>query len=233
MHSDALKRPQGTARFRALGFLARFLLYAALSAAATVHWEAIVSQARIFTSWTWGGVPSSASGTFLKGVWKGPVPATGSAQSLQSEASVRKNGSSTFTGSGIGVLESVTAQLALTARVSLGAELDDASLFQLVADGERARLAEETGSKGRAGEGEHKEEGVKGNGLEKGKDKIAFLFVTPSSLPLAKLWCQFFFGHDSLYSIYVESENKDSDLSQELPSCFLGSVIRSKVSYRA
>lgn len=238
MHSDTSKRQTaGTARFRALGSLVRFLLYAVLSAAATVHWDAIVSQASALGIWSRESSSAIPSNTPLRGVWKESVQPTGSVQSALAEASVRNHGFPVLTGNGTGVSESQTEHGLLSgvrSRDALGTALGDASLFQLVADAERARLAEESIDKRGEGEGErHKRHGM-GTGKREGKqEKIAFLFVTPSSLPLSKLWCQFFFGHESLYSIYVHSDSRDSDISQDLPSCFLGSVIPYKVSYTA
>ncbi|KAJ6808295.1 uncharacterized protein M6B38_282860 [Iris pallida] len=55
--------------------------------------------------------------------------------------------------------------------------------------------------------------------------KIAFMFLTPGSLPFEKLWEKFFLGHEGRYSIYVHA-------SREKPvhtsSLFIGRDIRSE-----
>ncbi|WOL13190.1 hypothetical protein Cni_G21959 [Canna indica] len=54
--------------------------------------------------------------------------------------------------------------------------------------------------------------------------KIAFMFLTPGSLPLEKLWEKFFQGHEGRFSIYVHaSKEKPSHLSH----LFSGQDIRS------
>lgn len=59
--------------------------------------------------------------------------------------------------------------------------------------------------------------------------KIAFMFLTPGSLPFEKLWEKFFMGHEGRYSIYVHaSKTKPAHES----SIFIGQDIRSdKVSW--
>nr|ACG24184.1 hypothetical protein [Zea mays] len=55
--------------------------------------------------------------------------------------------------------------------------------------------------------------------------KIAFMFLTPGSLPFEKLWEEFLQGHDGRYSIYIHA-------SREIPvhssSLFVGREIRSE-----
>lgn len=54
--------------------------------------------------------------------------------------------------------------------------------------------------------------------------KIAFMFLTPGSLPFEKLWEKFFLGHEDRYSIYVHASIKKSVPESSL---FRGRDIRS------
>jgi hypothetical protein len=55
--------------------------------------------------------------------------------------------------------------------------------------------------------------------------KIAFMFLTPSSLPFEKLWEKFFMGHEDRYSIYVHASRDRSIHSSPI---FAGRDIRSE-----
>ncbi|KAF3447331.1 hypothetical protein FNV43_RR12517 [Rhamnella rubrinervis] len=39
--------------------------------------------------------------------------------------------------------------------------------------------------------------------------KIAFMFLTPGSLPFEKLWEKFFYGHEDRFTVYVHASRKD------------------------
>ncbi|XP_022883424.1 uncharacterized protein LOC111400229 [Olea europaea var. sylvestris] len=60
--------------------------------------------------------------------------------------------------------------------------------------------------------------------------KVAFMFLTPGSLPLAPLWDKFFKGHEGLYSIYVHSHPSYNDSTPE-NSVFYGRRIPSQPVY--
>ena len=59
--------------------------------------------------------------------------------------------------------------------------------------------------------------------------KVAFMFLTKGSLPLAPLWDLFFKGHEGLYSIYVHTHPSYTD-SWPQNSVFYGRRIPSKVT---
>jgi len=46
--------------------------------------------------------------------------------------------------------------------------------------------------------------------IESDNNKIAFMFLTPDTLPFEKLWEKFFFGHEDKYSVYVHSSDRKS-----------------------
>ncbi|KAI0497100.1 glycosyltransferase BC10 isoform X1 [Dendrobium catenatum] len=54
--------------------------------------------------------------------------------------------------------------------------------------------------------------------------KVAFLFLTPGSLPFEKLWEKFFEGHEGKYSIYVHASREKS---VHISPIFIGRDIRS------
>lgn len=59
--------------------------------------------------------------------------------------------------------------------------------------------------------------------------KVAFMFLTPGSLPLSPLWEMFFKGHEGLYSIYVHPHPSFNDTYPQ-DSVFYGRAISSQVS---
>lgn len=60
--------------------------------------------------------------------------------------------------------------------------------------------------------------------------KVAFMFLTSGSLPLAPLWDRFFKGHEGLYSIYVHTHPSYNE-SVPKDSAFYGRRIPSQVYY--
>lgn len=60
--------------------------------------------------------------------------------------------------------------------------------------------------------------------------KVAFMFLTPGSLPLSPLWEMFFQGHEDLYSIYVHP-HPSFNYSYPQNSVFYGRAIPSQVSF--
>ncbi|KAG6522790.1 glycosyltransferase BC10-like [Zingiber officinale] len=60
--------------------------------------------------------------------------------------------------------------------------------------------------------------------IEPKNPKIAFMFLTPGSLPLEKLWEKFFQGHDGRFSIYVHASREKP---VHVSPFFVGSDIRS------
>ncbi|XP_039119580.1 glycosyltransferase BC10-like [Dioscorea cayenensis subsp. rotundata] len=54
--------------------------------------------------------------------------------------------------------------------------------------------------------------------------KIAFMFLTPGSLPFEKLWEKFFLGHEDRYSIYVHASRENP---VHVSPIFMGRDIRS------
>ncbi|XP_038724528.1 glycosyltransferase BC10-like [Tripterygium wilfordii] len=58
--------------------------------------------------------------------------------------------------------------------------------------------------------------------------KVAFMFLTRWSLPLAPLWEKFFQGHEGLYSIYVHSNPSFNETEVPQNSVFYGRRIPSK-----
>ncbi|XP_043712509.1 glycosyltransferase BC10-like [Telopea speciosissima] len=58
--------------------------------------------------------------------------------------------------------------------------------------------------------------------------KVAFMFLTRGSLPLAPLWEKFFKGHEGLYSIYVHSNPSYNGSVEPKGSVFHGRRIPSK-----
>ncbi|KAL4205341.1 hypothetical protein AMTRI_Chr01g136780 [Amborella trichopoda] len=58
--------------------------------------------------------------------------------------------------------------------------------------------------------------------------KIAFLFLTPGSLPFEKLWEKFFFGHDGRFSIYIHASKKSILTTQRASHLFVNKDIRSE-----
>ncbi|XP_031476978.1 glycosyltransferase BC10-like [Nymphaea colorata] len=66
---------------------------------------------------------------------------------------------------------------------------------------------------------------LKMHGIQPKNPKIAFLFLTPGSLPFEKLWEKFFLGHEDRFSIYIHaSEQKPKHQS----SLFVDREIRSE-----
>ena len=59
--------------------------------------------------------------------------------------------------------------------------------------------------------------------------KIAFMFLTKGSIPLAPLWEIFFKRHEGLYTIYVHTHPSYNWLVAE-DSVFYGRIIPSRVS---
>jgi hypothetical protein len=55
--------------------------------------------------------------------------------------------------------------------------------------------------------------------------KIAFMFLTPSSLPFEKLWEKFFMGHEDRYTIYVHASRERTAHTSPI---FAGKDIRSE-----
>lgn len=66
----------------------------------------------------------------------------------------------------------------------------------------------------------------------KRRPKIAFMFLTRGSLPLAPLWERFFEGHEGSYSIYVHSQPSFNATAPEGGPIFQGRRVPSKVSLR-
>ncbi|KAK2972906.1 hypothetical protein RJ640_026658 [Escallonia rubra] len=58
--------------------------------------------------------------------------------------------------------------------------------------------------------------------------KVAFMFLTKNSIPLAPLWEKFFQGHQGLYSIYVHSDPSFNGTEPDESSPFYGRTIPSK-----
>ncbi|CAN6452686.1 unnamed protein product [Victoria cruziana] len=54
--------------------------------------------------------------------------------------------------------------------------------------------------------------------------KVAFLFLTPGSLPFEKLWEKFFLGHEDRYSIYIHASKRKPEHHSSL---FMNREIRS------
>ncbi|CAL9162804.1 unnamed protein product [Musa hybrid cultivar] len=61
--------------------------------------------------------------------------------------------------------------------------------------------------------------------VESKNPKIAFMFLTPGSLPFEKLWEKFFLGHGDKFSIYVHA-SREKPL--HISSLFVGKEIRSE-----
>ncbi|KAG0493270.1 hypothetical protein HPP92_004264 [Vanilla planifolia] len=55
--------------------------------------------------------------------------------------------------------------------------------------------------------------------------KVAFMFLTPGSLPFEKLWEKFFKGHEGKYSIYVHASREKP---VHVSPIFIGRDIRSR-----
>ncbi|XP_010928720.1 glycosyltransferase BC10 isoform X1 [Elaeis guineensis] len=55
--------------------------------------------------------------------------------------------------------------------------------------------------------------------------KIAFMFLTPGSLPFERLWEKFFLGHEGRFSIYVHASRENPEHASPL---FVGREIRSE-----
>ncbi|CAM8947561.1 unnamed protein product [Rhodiola kirilowii] len=60
------------------------------------------------------------------------------------------------------------------------------------------------------------------------KPKVAFMFLTKWSLPMAPLWEKFFKGHEGLYSIYVHTNPAFNGTAEPLNSVFYGRRIPSQ-----
>ncbi|POO03810.1 Glycosyl transferase [Trema orientale] len=55
--------------------------------------------------------------------------------------------------------------------------------------------------------------------------KIAFMFLTPGSLPFEKLWDKFFYGHDERFTVYVHASKENPT---HVSPYFVGREIRSE-----
>ncbi|XP_062210001.1 glycosyltransferase BC10-like isoform X3 [Phragmites australis] len=60
---------------------------------------------------------------------------------------------------------------------------------------------------------------------EEGRSKIAFMFLTPGTLPFERLWDKFFEGHEGGYTIYVHASREKPE---HVSTLFIGRDIHSE-----